>query len=74
MPFRVPLRWRMAARPAAMPKQHFSAPRFNQIQRRGYASEGGKSSGNIKFWPFFGVIAIGTAGYVGLVNRRKGEL
>lgn len=73
MAFRMPLRWRMAVRPAAVPKQSFSAPRF-QLQRRGYASEGGKSSGNIKFWPFFGIIGIGTLGYIGLVNRRKGEL
>lgn len=71
MAFRMPLRWRVAARRAAVPKQQpSSSPRF-QLQRRGYASEGGKSSGNIKFWPFFGIIAIGTAGYVGLVNRRK---
>lgn len=27
----------------------------------------------IKFWPFFLIIGLGTAGYVALVNRRKGS-
>ncbi|KAG6007790.1 hypothetical protein E4U21_005509 [Claviceps maximensis] len=44
-----------------------------QHQRRLY-SVGGAPSGNkdkVKFWPFLAVVAIGSAGYVGLVNRRK---
>ncbi|KAG5979647.1 hypothetical protein E4U55_004931 [Claviceps digitariae] len=44
-----------------------------QHQRRLY-SVGGSPSGNkdkVKFWPFFAIIAIGFAGYAGLVNRRK---
>ncbi|KAG5925477.1 hypothetical protein E4U42_004268, partial [Claviceps africana] len=42
-------------------------------QRRLY-SAGGSPSGNrdkVKFWPFVAVVAVGSAGYIGLVNRRK---
>jgi hypothetical protein len=33
-----------------------------------------KSGNNIKFWPFVAVIALGSGGYMLLVNRRKGAL
>ncbi|KAG5951151.1 hypothetical protein E4U53_003661 [Claviceps sorghi] len=42
-------------------------------QRRLY-SAGASPSGNkdkVKFWPFVAVVAVGSAGYVALVNRRK---
>ncbi|KAG6006641.1 hypothetical protein E4U43_000416, partial [Claviceps pusilla] len=45
-----------------------------QHQQRRLYSVGGSPSGNkdkVKFWPFLAVVAIGSAGYVGLVNRRK---
>lgn len=70
MTFRMPLYWRMAVRPAAVPRHPLSSPSFNQIQHRGYASEGGKNSGEVKFWPFFAVIAIGTGGYMMLAKKR----
>jgi UMP-CMP kinase len=61
---RTPLSW--VARTASR--------RGQQQQQRFYSSEGG-STGNkakVKFWPFIAVIAVGSAGYVALVNRRKG--
>ncbi|KAG9256942.1 uridylate kinase [Emericellopsis atlantica] len=77
----MPLRSRLAAgssRAAARPSTtassaQFSTPRVirRQQQSRGYSSQGPKSGGAIKFWPFFAIIGIGSAGYVGLVNRRK---
>ncbi|KFA72595.1 hypothetical protein S40288_09373 [Stachybotrys chartarum IBT 40288] len=50
---------RLAARPA-----------FRQ-QSRFYASQPPRSTNNqIKFWPFLVLIAVGSAGYAGLVKRR----
>lgn len=44
-------------------------------QHRPYSSEPPRPNnpGKVKFWPFFAIIGLGTAGYVALVNRRKGE-
>lgn len=58
------------ARPAGA--RSFAAPR-TAFQRRAYSSEAPKPSGSgIKFWPFFAIIGLGSLGYIGLVNRRKG--
>ncbi|POR32636.1 Uridylate kinase [Tolypocladium paradoxum] len=85
MASRVPLSCRLAGRIASRPAAS-SPPSFTsrtvvrqqlqqqRRQRRHYSSSEPprSSSGNrIKFWPFFGVIALGSAGYVMLVNRRK---
>lgn len=46
-----------------------------QLQRRAYSSEPPKNSGGgVKFWPFLAIIGLGSLGYVGLVNSRKGTL
>ncbi|KAJ6446250.1 uridylate kinase [Purpureocillium lavendulum] len=81
MASRMSVSWRLAARTIAAPARcstSASAPRAvlrQQSQRRLYSSEPPRSSSGgsskIKFWPFLGVIALGTAGYVALVNRRK---
>lgn len=48
---------------------------FRTAQRgRQYSSQPPKRNDNVKFWPFLVVIGVGSLGYVGLVNRRKGEL
>ncbi|OAA33783.1 uridylate kinase [Moelleriella libera RCEF 2490] len=47
----------------------FHPPAPTRHNRRSYSSS--SSSDKVKFWPFIAVIAVGTAGYIGLVNRRK---
>ncbi|KAG6056857.1 hypothetical protein E4U17_001892 [Claviceps sp. LM77 group G4] len=61
-----------AATTSALPQSWRSTCRQNQ--RRMY-SFGGEPTGvkdKFKIWPFVAVIAIGTVGYIALVNRRKG--
>ncbi|KAF7535901.1 hypothetical protein G7Z17_g13129 [Cylindrodendrum hubeiense] len=45
---------------------------LRQGGRRSYSSQTPRSD-KVKFWPFVAVIGLGSLGYVGLVNRRKGE-
>lgn len=78
MSFRMPLArlaGRVAQRPAAVRPtavSPFSLPRAFR-QRRPYSSQPPPPNSNkIKFWPFFLIIGLGSAAYVGLVNRRKG--
>ncbi|KAJ2968206.1 hypothetical protein NQ176_g9294 [Zarea fungicola] len=44
-----------------------------QYQQRSYSSEPPRANNpnKVKFWPFFAIIGLGSAGYIGLVNRRK---
>lgn len=78
----------MASRLAPFPWRPAASVRrrvLSSIPRRPYASEpprpnpsrgssgGSGSSSRIKFWPFVGIIGLGSAGYVALVNRRKGK-
>ncbi|KAF5134182.1 Uridylate kinase [Metarhizium anisopliae] len=83
MASRVPLSWRLASRSVAAGRRACSttplswAPRTafrgGKRQQRFYSSDSGPTGNKdrVKFWPFIAVIAIGSAGYVGLVNRRK---
>ncbi|KAM4054881.1 adenylate kinase domain-containing protein [Hirsutella rhossiliensis] len=70
-------------RPTAAIRRVLASRCSPALPRRLYSSEpprpdpsGGSSGGSgnrnrIKFWPFVGIIALGSAGYVALVNRRK---
>lgn len=80
----MPVFWRpvcrIATRRAAAPTSGFAArptaPSFVRQQQRFYSAPPPPRNSNdrIKFWPFFAIIGLGSAGYIGLVNRRKGEL
>lgn len=67
----------MASRTPLRLASRFSsrAPRALRQQQRFYSAPPPprNSNSNIKFWPFFAIIGLGSAGYIGLVNRRKGE-
>lgn len=86
MPLSWRLAGRLASRPVARGSGSSVSPSSTPLswsvsrsalrrqQQRSYSSGGG-STGNkdkVKFWPFIAVIAVGSAGYIGLVNRRKG--
>ncbi|OAA67481.1 uridylate kinase [Cordyceps fumosorosea ARSEF 2679] len=57
-----------ATRPATLPRV------LRQQQQRAYSSEPPRANNpnKVKFWPFFAIIGLGTAGYIALANRRKG--
>lgn len=80
MAFRTPfgrLAGQMSRRTFTTPKSTTcaGAPRFTarQQQSRFYSSEPPRArSDKIKFWPFIAIIAMGSGGYIFLVNKRKG--
>jgi UMP-CMP kinase len=58
-----------------MRQQTSSRYSYRQQQQRFYSEP--PKTGNtskVKFWPFLALIGVTSAGYMGLVNRRKGEL
>ncbi|OAQ97559.1 hypothetical protein LLEC1_07432 [Akanthomyces lecanii] len=57
-----------ASRPAVLPRV------LRRQQQRSYSSEPPRANNpnKVKFWPFFAIIGLGSAGYVALANRRKG--
>lgn len=79
MTSRMPLPWRMGRRILARPSTSAPVqltPRIarQQVPRRLYSSHPPRpNKSQVKFWPFFAIIGLGSAGYIGLVNRRKGE-
>ncbi|KAK4128734.1 hypothetical protein N657DRAFT_37781 [Parathielavia appendiculata] len=53
--------------------------RQQPVAQRSYSSQGQPppprgSNNQVKFWPFLIVIALGSGGYILLVNQRKGKL
>ncbi|EQK99562.1 uridylate kinase [Ophiocordyceps sinensis CO18] len=70
-----PLRRLLSSRRSApsLPRRLFSSEPPRPDGTRGSGGNG-KSSSRIKFWPFVGIAALGSAGYVALVNRRKGTI
>ncbi len=58
-----------ASRPAVLPRI------LRRQQQRSYSSEPPRANNpnKVKFWPFFAIIGLGSAGYVALANRRKGK-
>lgn len=78
MAFRVPLQQLLRASRPAAPNTASPARVIlrQQLQRqsRFYSAEPPRTgnASKVKFWPFFVLIGITSAGYMGLVNRRKG--
>jgi UMP-CMP kinase len=63
----------------AVPQSPSSFLRQQPLAQRSYSSGQAHppprgSNNQVKFWPFLIVIALGSGGYILLVNRRKGEL
>jgi UMP-CMP kinase len=79
MASRIPLPWRLGRRvptglsaPAPASRSYSPAARaVRQQQLRLYSSGPSQPKSQVKFWPFLAIIGLGTAGYIGLVNRRK---
>ena len=60
-----------AFRATAM-RPRLQMPRAGRQQRFYSAEQPTGNKDKVKFWPFLLLIGAGTAGYIGLVNRRKG--
>ena len=71
MASQIPRAWRLITAKSAPTALNRSLQQPAQSSSRGYAtSPGGRGGGEVKFWPFFAVIGLGTAAYIALARRR----